>query len=89
MLWIYFFIHKTVLQSILLHVLHVNMFVKYNDNKLISAGWQCIVSQKCNPLPLSVLFLCSCDKVYHKLEVRFVLYLLGQIVTWYNPNLLE
>ena len=25
---------------------------------------------------------CLCDKVYHKQEVRFLLYLLGQIVTW-------
>jgi len=33
---------------------------------------------------------CSCDKVYHKREVRFLLYFLGQIVTWqYHPNLLD
>jgi len=32
--------------------------------------------------PLSVLFFCLCEKVYHKQEVRFLLYLLGQIVTW-------
>ena len=25
-------------------------------------------------------FKCSCDKIYHKQEVRFPLYLLGQIV---------
>jgi len=40
--------------------------------------------------PLSVVFLCSCDKVYHRQEVRFLLYLLGQIVTWqYYPNPFE
>jgi len=34
---------------------------------------------------ISVVFLCSCE-VYHKQEVWFLLYLLGQIVTWqYNP----
>jgi len=37
--------------------------------------------------PLSVVFLCSCDKVYHKQVVRFLVYLLGQFVTsTYNPN---
>jgi len=38
--------------------------------------------------PLFVVFLWSCDKVYHKQEVRFLLYLLGQAVTLhYNPYL--
>jgi len=32
--------------------------------------------------PLSVLSFCSCDMVYHKQEVCFLLYELGQIVTW-------
>jgi len=35
---------------------------------------------------------CSCDKVNHKQEVRFLLYLLSQIVTWQytcNPNPLD
>ena len=33
---------------------------------------------------------CSCDKVNHIQEVRFLLYILGQIVTWqYIPNPLE
>jgi len=31
---------------------------------------------------LSVLFFCLCDKVYHKQEVHFLLYLLDQSVTW-------
>ena len=31
--------------------------------------------------PIYVVFLCSCDKFYHKQDVRFLLYLLGQIVT--------
>jgi len=40
--------------------------------------------------PLSVVFFCPCDKVYHKQEVHILLSLLGQIVTWqYNPNLLN
>ena len=39
-------------------------------------------SAKLDSSPLSVRFFCSCDKVYHKLEVRFLLYLLGQIVPW-------
>ena len=30
--------------------------------------------------PLSVLFICSCDKVDHKQEVCFLLYSLGHIV---------
>jgi len=30
---------------------------------------------------ISVGFYCPCDKVYHKHEVRFVLYLIGHIVT--------
>ena len=38
---------------------------------------------------ISVVFLCSCEKVYHKKEVRFPSYLLGRNVTWQkNPNLL-
>ena len=33
---------------------------------------------------------CSCDRVYHKQEVRFLLYLLGQIITrQYIPNPLD
>ena len=37
--------------------------------------------------PISVVLLCSCDKVYYKQEVCLLLYLLGQIVTQqYNPN---
>jgi len=32
----------------------------------------------------------SRDKVYHKKEVRFLLYILGQIVTWqFIPNALD
>ena len=35
-------------------------------------------------------FLWSCDKVYHKQEVCFLLYFLGQFVSWqYNSNLLD
>ena len=33
---------------------------------------------------------CLCDKVYHKQEVRFLLYIVGQIVTWqYIPKPLD
>ena len=32
-------------------------------------------------LPISVELYCPCDRVYHKQEVRFLLFLLGQIVT--------
>ena len=33
---------------------------------------------------------CPCDKVYHKQDVRFLLYILSQIVTWqYIPNRLD
>ena len=40
--------------------------------------------------PPSVLFFCLCDKVHRKHEVRFLLYLLGQIVIWqYNPYPLD
>jgi len=36
------------------------------------------------------VFMCSCDKVYHKQEERFILYFLGQIVTSeYNPNRMD
>jgi len=31
---------------------------------------------------LCVHFFCSCDELYHKQVVRFLLYLLSQIVTW-------
>jgi len=31
--------------------------------------------------PISVVFLCSCDMIYNKQEVCFLLYLLGHIVT--------
>jgi len=40
--------------------------------------------------PQAAYFHWSCDKVYHKQEVCFLLYFLGQIVGWqYNPNLLD
>jgi len=32
-------------------------------------------------LPTFAEIHCSCDKVYHKQEVRFLLYIIGQIVT--------
>ena len=40
--------------------------------------------------PQEAYLLWSCDKVYHKQEVCFLLYFLGQIISWqYNPNLLD
>jgi len=40
--------------------------------------------------PTYVVILFSRDNVYHKQEVFFLLYLLGQIVTWpYNRNPLD
>ena len=40
--------------------------------------------------PQAAYFLWSCDKVYHKQEVCFLLFFLGQIVSWqYNPNILD
>ena len=40
--------------------------------------------------PQAAYFLWSCDKVYHKHEVCFLLHFLGQVVSWqYNPNLLD
>jgi len=40
--------------------------------------------------PQAAYFLWSCNKVYHKQEVCFLLYFLGQTVSWqYNPNLLD
>jgi len=40
--------------------------------------------------PTFAEFHCSCDKVYHKQKVRFLLYILGQIVTGqYIPNPLD
>jgi len=41
---------------------------------------QCIVREALISSPFCTLF-CSCDKVYCKLEVHFLLYLLDQIVT--------
>jgi len=35
------------------------------------------------------VFLCSFDKVDYKQEVRFLLYLLGQIVTWQFNSLIK
>ena len=40
-------------------------------------------SAKLYSLPLSALFFCLYDKVYHKQEVGFALYLLGQFgIKW-------
>ena len=40
--------------------------------------------------PILIVFLSMCDKIYNTQEVWFLLYVLGQIVTWqYNPNLLD
>ena len=45
---------------------------------------------QCQSPPFSVLFFCSCNKVYHKQEVRFLLYKLCQIVTDnHNSNTLD
>ena len=50
---------------------------------------QCIVPHVYSP-PTFAVSHCSFDKVAYKQEVRFLLYLLGQIVTWqYNPNPLD
>jgi len=47
-------------------------------------------SNKFQAPPQAAYFLWSCDKVYHKQEVCFLSYFLGQIVSWqYNPNLLD
>ena len=47
-------------------------------------------SKKNQDPPNAVDFLWSCDKVYHKQEVCFLLYFLGQIVTWKdNLDLLD
>jgi len=44
---------------------------------------ECIYSSaKLQSPSLAVIFFCSCGKVYPKQEVRFLLYLLGQFVTW-------
>ena len=43
-----------------------------------------------SPPPTFAEIHCSCNKVYHKHEVLFLLYILGQIVTWqYIPNPLD
>ena len=40
--------------------------------------------------PTAVDFLYSCEGVYHKQKVWFILCFLGQIITWqYNPNFLD
>ena len=40
--------------------------------------------------PISVVFYCPCDNFYHKQKVSFLLYLLGQIVTYqYNSKPLD
>jgi len=40
--------------------------------------------------PLCVLLFCSFDKVYHKLEVSLLLYLLGQLSPDnHNPKILH
>ena len=47
-------------------------------------------STNCQAPLQTAYFLWSCDKVYHKQEVCFLLYFLSQIVSWqYNPNLLD
>ena len=44
----------------------------------------------CQCPPHAAYILWSCDTVYHKQEVCFLLYFLGQIVSWqYNTNLLD
>jgi len=50
-----------------------------------------IVTQILNLLSfLQYMYFCSCDKFDHKQEERFILYLLGQIISWqYKPSSLE
>jgi len=50
-----------------------------------NSRWKCKVPQNLNLFHCLYLF-CSCDKVYHK-HVRFLLYLLGQIVSWHDWQL--
>jgi len=56
----------------------------YEDKYIVSLiVYRCKhISAKLRSSPLLVHAFCSCDKVNHKQEVRFLLYLLGQIVTW-------
>ena len=62
---------------VILHILPASRVLMHSSAKLQS-------------LPLSVLSFCSCNKVYHKPEKCFLLYLLGQVVTWHhNPNSLD
>ena len=83
---------RTKIISILKSTVHIcsSSFVQKNrlitshkgfETGLVFPGKQCIVPQTPSP-PYSVLFFCSCDKVYPKQEVRFFFYLLGRIVTW-------
>jgi len=49
-----------------------------------------IVTQIFNLSFLQYMYFCSCDKVDQKQEERFILYLLGQIISWqYKPSSLE
>jgi len=65
--------------------------------KLVRACVHCSVyhttmdsSTICQAPPQAAYFLWICDNVYHKQDVCFPLYFLGQTVSWqYNPNLLE
>jgi len=55
----------------------------YEDKDIVSLiVYRCKhISAKLQSSPLSVHAFCLCDKVNHKQEVRFLLYLLGKIVT--------
>jgi len=60
--------------------------IKKEKNHRVTKEFVMDSSTICQASPHAAYFLWSCDKVYHKQEVCFLLYFLGQIVIWqYNP----
>ena len=73
-----------VKQQMLIDVSDPNVSLTLDINSEVAFMHSSAIKQ--SPL-LSILFFCSNDKVYHKQEVRFHLYLLGQIATDnHKPN---
>jgi len=82
--WIVNDIWIPVKQQMLIDVSDPNVSLTLDINIEVAFMHRSAIKQ--SPL-LSILFFCSNDKVYHKQEVRFHLYLLGKIATEnHKPN---
>jgi len=70
------------------HYRRKSFYRSYCPGKILQMSLEKAKAEPLSPRN-SVLFFCSCNKVYDKQEVRFLLCLLGQLVTWQSLPLIH